>query len=271
MHIQPGISQYLRDEARSDATVRKTVTASRERNQAESMEILETAKAMMLREGVPEDVVDTVSQERMLGLSKDLIEYAYRDDYDAIVLGRRGLSRIQEVFMGSTSAQVVSHSLGTPVWIVDGDVRPQRILVAVDHSRSANQLVEYVSLMCEGIKDIHVTFYRIYPDESMEIPIGQDAATVDAMLADVESKASARFWPEVVGRMGKAGITSSQIEMRTAARTGKVGKMILDEARLNNFDTVVVGRRGDSKAFYFGRTSHYVTERMTEKTVWVVG
>ena len=91
------------------------------------------------------------------------------------------------------------------------------------------------------------------------------------MLADIETQVSARFWPEVIGRMGKAGITSSQIEMRTATRTGKVAKMILDEARLNNFDTVVVGRRGSSKAFYFGRTSHYVTERMTEKTVWVVG
>jgi nucleotide-binding universal stress UspA family protein len=271
MHIQPAISQYLRDEARTDPSIQRSLATTKERNSAASMELLETCRDMMLREGVPQASVDIVSQQRMLGLAKDIIEYAHREDYTAIILGRRGLSRVQEVFMGSTSAKVVSHTMGAPVWIVDGEVRPSRLLVAVDHSKSAYQLVDYVGLICADIKDIHITFYRIFPDESTPPPFTSDADTIDAMMADIETQTSARFWPEVIGRLGRAGIDSSQLEMHKARRTGKVGKMILDEARQSNCDTVVVGRRGSSNAFYFGRASHYVTERLTERTVWVVG
>jgi hypothetical protein len=54
--------------------------------------------------------------------------------YNAIVVGSRKISRLQQVFMGSVSANLVEHSEFIPVWIVDGEVTPDKIMVAVDGS-----------------------------------------------------------------------------------------------------------------------------------------
>jgi nucleotide-binding universal stress UspA family protein len=47
--------------------------------------------------------------------------------------------------------------------------------------------------------------------------------------------------------------------------------MIIDEAEKNDFDTVIIGRTGSDKAFYFGNVARYVSERIAERAVWVAG
>ena len=59
-----------------------------------------------------------------------VVKDAEKGLYDAIVVGRRGLSRAQKTFMGSVSAKLTTHSRVIPVWVVDGDVRSMKILVA---------------------------------------------------------------------------------------------------------------------------------------------
>jgi nucleotide-binding universal stress UspA family protein len=49
-----------------------------------------------------------------------------------------------------------------------------------------------------------------------------------------------------------------------------VGKMILAEAKKGNYGTVVVGRRGADQSRFFGSVSRYVTERITDRAMWLV-
>ncbi len=45
--------------------------------------------------------------------------------------------------------------------------------------------------------------------------------------------------------------------------------MISEEAKKGNYGTVVVGRRGANRAHFFGGVSRYVTERITDRALWL--
>jgi len=48
-----------------------------------------------------------------------ILERAEALDCRTVVLGRRGLSRVKEFFLGSVSKSVVGHARGRTVWVVD--------------------------------------------------------------------------------------------------------------------------------------------------------
>jgi nucleotide-binding universal stress UspA family protein len=158
-HGQPMISQYLLDEARTDPKANASLKKGIKKNTTEAQMLLEKQKKRMITMGVPGERIEMVAQQRMIGLSKGILEYARNGIYDAI----------------------------------------------------------------------------------------------DAMQ-----------------KLEKTGIAADRVEFITTKRKAKVGKMILDEAKKGNYGTVVVGRRGADRAHFFGSVSRYVTERITDRALWLV-
>ncbi len=271
-NVQPIISSYLLEEAHTDPKADAELRRLIEQQTADSNEMLEKARDQFVRMGVSQKCVKLVSQVRRQGQAKDIIDYAHQHLYDAIVVGRRGLSRIQKAFMGSTSAKVMEHAASIPVWIVDGDVKARNILIPVDISATAIQLVDYIGMMVGGQSDVRMTFFHV--DET---PVGSfvaggiyGRAIVDA-IAKGERNWQERFWVEARKSLEEAGIHSSRFEQLTVPRTGRIAKMILEQVQSGDYDTVVIGRRGSGNAFFFGSISHYVVERLTNRTLWLIG
>ncbi|MBC2709829.1 MAG: hypothetical protein HGJ94_02075 [Desulfosarcina sp.] len=73
-----------------------------------------------------------------------------------------------------------------------------------------------------------------------------------------------------VSKLKEAGIAADRVEIITTKRKARVGKMILAEAKKGNYGTVVVGRQGADRAHFFGSVSRYVTERLTNRALWLV-
>ena len=271
-NVQPIVSQYLLDEARIDPKAYSDLQRLINRQTAESNEMLESARGRFIRMGIKPDRIDVVSQVRMQGQAKDIIDYAHKHLYDAIVAGRRGLSRVQKAFMGSTSAKVMAHAAAIPVWIVDGEVRANNILAAVDASSAALQMVDYLAFMLAGHPEVRLTFYHVD-----EMPAGISYASdsseevLAAMVSQGEDNWQERFWQEAGKRLKAAGMAENRIEQLRAPRTGRIAKMILEQVQAGNFDTVVLGRRGAGNAFFLGSVSHYVSEHLVDRAVWLVG
>jgi nucleotide-binding universal stress UspA family protein len=272
-HVQPIISQYLLDEARTNPKINESLKKAIDQNTVLSHDMLDGCKKLMVQEGVDPALIDTVSQTRMLGLTKDIIEHSRKNLFDAMVIGRRGLSRVQEVFMGSTSAKLVEHSGGIPVWVVDGQVRPRRFLIAVDNIESAKLIVDHLCFVCAGMTDLELTFFHVPQSiKDHEAMASLTASTeVDELIARSEKQLLDSFWPQAVKQLISAGLESDQLGLITPAKSAKIGKMIIEEAKNNNYDTIVLGRRGSNKAYYFGSVSRYVTERLSEHAIWIVG
>jgi len=58
-----------------------------------------------------------VPQER--GVAQDVIATAENTGCDTIVVGRRNLSKVESIFLGSVSAALVKQAVGRTVWVVE--------------------------------------------------------------------------------------------------------------------------------------------------------
>ncbi len=72
----------------------------------------------MVRKGIDQDRIEVFTYPRKLGVAKDIINFAQERHYDAIVIGRRGLSKIQEMIMGSVSRYVINRAMNRALWVV---------------------------------------------------------------------------------------------------------------------------------------------------------
>lgn len=271
-HGQPMISQYLSDEARRDPKANATLKKVIKKNTAQAQMLLEKQKERMITMGIHNERIEMVAQQRMLGLAKDTLEYARKGVYDAIVVGRRGLSRIQKTFMGSTSANLLEGAEATPVWMVDGDVTSHRILVAVDGSESSYRALDHVGFMLSENPEIKFSLFHVSPDaEDIDaISLGKDDPEIKNIFIKGSERVIGKFFADAEQKLKEVGIAADRVEVITTRQKAKVGKMILDEAKKANYGTVVVGRRGVDRSHFFGSVSRYVTERITDRALWLV-
>jgi len=272
-HVQPIISQYFLDEAKTDPKIEEALKNVTDENTLASQEMLQKSKELLIGAGIHETNIVCVSQTRMLGLTRDIIEYGRKHRFDTIVAGRRGLSRLQKVFMGSTSAKLIEHSGPIPVWIVDGEVRPRRVLVAVDVQDPSSAVLDHIALMFAGITSVHLTFYHVLQNLRLgEIaPFTPGIAEIEQTIELHEKQTIADYWAATTQRLRSAGFKEEQLSIRAVRRTTKTAKMIIEEAEQNEFDTVIIGRTGSDKAFYFGNVARYVSERLTGRALWIIG
>ncbi len=271
-HGQPMISQYLLDEFRTDPKADATLKKVTKKNEETSLSLLENQKERVIRRGVPNECIGVVTQQRMLGLAKDILEYARKGAYDAIVVGRRGLSRVQRTFMGSTSSNLLERSEVIPVWMVDGDVKSQRILVAVDGSESSYRAVDHVIYMFSENPEIKFSLYHVSQDAEVvdTASFGNDDLDLKGIVTEGSKRIIGKFFADAEQKFKDAGIAANRVETIWAKQKGKMGRMILEEADKGDYGTVIVGRRGVNRAYFFGSVSRYVTERITDRALWLV-
>ncbi|MBW2194749.1 MAG: universal stress protein [Deltaproteobacteria bacterium] len=271
-HVQPTISQFLLDEAESDLRARQDLKIIVRNNTENAYHILEKHKNEMVRMGISEQAIETTTWPKILGLAKDVLVCAQQGLYDAIVVGRRGLSRTQKAFMGSTSANIVAHSEVVPVWVVDGDVISTKIMVAVDGSESAFAAVDHLVFLIGENRDITITLFHVVTTLGNYCGINFLEENDDSkeMLARGAKQCLERFYAHAKKRFEEVGLQDQQVEIKVTKRIRNVGKAIITEVQKGDYGTVVVGRRGVRGAFFMGSVSRYVTEKISNRAVWIV-
>lgn len=272
-HVQPGISQFLLDEARTSSQANAELKKVIRKNAADALAILEKFKEQMVRSGVDAARIELETKPKALGRAKDIIERGQQGLFDAIVVGRRGLTRTQKLLMGSLTANLVEHSRVIPLWVVDGEVSSPRIILAVDGSESSLRAVDHLSFMLGGMPpQSKITLFHVIPRAADYCVIRFDdrASDIDAVVTQGDRRCVDQFYAHALKKFKEAGIAEAQIQLKTHGRTANVGKAILAEARKGDYGTVVIGRRGVSRAFFMGSVSRYVVEKLSGRALWLV-
>jgi nucleotide-binding universal stress UspA family protein len=273
IHIQPIISQYLHEEARKDPQIAEVLKRVIAHNQEKSSEVLDKSKQLLKDKGVRPAAIETVAKPRAMGLAKDILEYAHARPFEAIVAGRRGLARVQKIFMGSVSSTLADYSGGIPIWIVDGDMRLGKILVAIDVMVPWQPVIDHLVAVCAGMRDLRLIFYHVMQSDQVDeeaffIPGMKE---IGEMISRNEKERLDDFWDQATSRLIEAGFNRRQLEILAPPKTARVGKMIIRMVESQNIDTVLIGRRGGNQAVYLGSESRYVIERLAGRAVWVLG
>ena len=231
-------------------------SASEYQQEKEIQELMERARQLFLDRGVPEDAVVAKIQQRQVGIARDIISESERD-YQAVVLGRWGMSLLKDFLWGSIADKLLGRLTHVPLCVVGGTPHVGKILVGMDASEGAMRAVDYVGTMVSP--HLEVTLYHAVraPDEE---------------ISHKAEKSMKSVFEKATSRLENAGFRRSQITTRTATGVLSRAGAIIQYALKGEYGTIVVGRRGLSEVeeFSMGRVSNKVIHMAKELAVWVV-
>jgi nucleotide-binding universal stress UspA family protein len=166
----------------------------------------------ILRQGEPKDVVCQVADEI---------------DADLIIMGSRGLKRLQSILSNSVSQYVFQLS-SRPMLLVKDDIyvkRINRIMVAMDDSEASKQCLKLAIFMLRGIPGGQLILANVISD------IRGPSADVPEVKAEQN--------PVLIAAVSEA--RKQGIEPRTVIAVGKPGEKICRMTEEFNVDLLLLG------------------------------
>ena len=272
LNVHPKVSDYLVEDAKKDSQSLATLKKVIKKNQEESDRLLSESKKVMIKMGIGDDRIETVSQKQTRGTAKAILDHGNKSLCDAIVLGRRGVSRLAESFMGSITNSVLEHTDNTPVWAIGGDVKPSKIMIAIDGSESSLRAVDHVSFILGDSPDSEITLLHVTPRlrDYCAVDFGEEGDPMKEVISSGDKQCVGSFYIHARERFANAGMDESQIDIQEVTTTLNIGKTIVDEALKGGFSTVVVGRKGMNNSFFMGSVSSRVLANAKDCAVWLV-
>jgi len=224
----------------------------RDSGTATARKILSEAREQLLWAGFPEEMIDSRTQLQQLSTAMDIIQESERGGYDAIALGKRTISRLEEFLERSTTKEVLEKAALLPLWFC----RPLEescsgMLLCMDGSEASERMADHVGRILQVEPSQRITLFRV-----------TDRAGAGKGEALEKGRAILR------GR----GIPQENILTETAV-SSHPGKTIADKAGREAYAVVAVGRTGRGsgalKKLILGSTSHHLFRELTRSTLWV--
>jgi nucleotide-binding universal stress UspA family protein len=275
MHVLSTEPEPFQDMEKEKLFSRKMQTKQAEwiRKEKESAQkFLEEARHILLEANLREGNVGLILQERQVGIARDIIAESSKG-YDAVVIGRQGLSKFRDIFLGSVSYKIVQAVGDIPVWVIGGDIRSRKILVAVDGSKNSRKAVDYVGKFA-STNGAEVTLFnavREFRLAMLDIATPGGEEIEGKILAELEKDVQ-RMFDSYRRRLEKAGVETRGISSKYILQSRSRSGDILKEAKEGDFGTIVMGRRGLSRVHEFplGRVTTKVLNRADLFALWIV-
>ncbi|MCB2186647.1 MAG: universal stress protein [Deltaproteobacteria bacterium] len=146
-----------------------------------------------------------------------------------------------------------------------------RLLVGVSEDPHSLDAVRYVASVLGGSDACRIRLVAVYIPQDLDAFAGDREA-----WADDAARRKEELWDrlETARReLVEAGLPEYNVSSELVEAQGRtVGATLMDEQKKGGFGTMVVGRRGLSKAeeFLFGSVSNTVIHRAVDCCVWVV-
>ncbi|WP_462324320.1 universal stress protein [Desulfoplanes sp.] len=221
----PHMNVDLTKDALSNITEADTLAATYKRkgNQA-----LSRAKALLIGNGFPKEMIETKLQPKQYGTAMDIIQEAERGYYDAVLLGRRGLSMFEELVDDSISKHILREEINFPLWICkEPEAGRKNVLLCADGSEESLRVADHVGFMLAPSDRHEVTLFHVCDTDKKKIAISFDAAKT-ALVA--------------------AGFPPARIHEKVE-RCGNVAQTILDYALANNYAAIAMGTTGAGQKY----------------------
>ncbi len=241
-------------------------------------DFMERASRILKTAGYSTDSISVVVRQRKGGIARDIGREAQKG-YDALVLGRRGVSRFKDFIIGSVANKLIDHLQNVPLWVVGGHPDTKKILVAMDGSEGAMAAAEYVGNVLgdacpellllnvvRGLLALELSYEELSFEERDLIKLTKEE--LEKAKVEMES-----VFEDATKKLEQKGVDIRRIKTKFVSEAISRAGSIVEEADKGGYDTIVVGRRGLSKveAFFMGRVSSKVMQLAKEKALWIVG
>jgi len=221
-------------------------------NKEKGQKALNAAKKILEDLGFAQEQVITKVQSRKLSRAEDIIHEGSEGNYDALVLGRRGLSWIEEAFDESVSKRILERKYDFPLWLCRmPDVERKNVLVCLDGSDPAYRIADHVGFALHDETKHRVQLLRVKNDRS--------EPGSDAIFKKAKEQLLKNTFPEHL-------IDIREIEGSDPA------KVILEEAESGRYAAVAAGWTGAGKGalerIFYGSNCHKLLNELKHAALW---
>ncbi len=215
---------------------------------------LERARDYLVQAGFPAQNVSVKLGFRQRSTALDIIDEGVKGMYDAIVMGRRGLSRLEELVQDSVSRVVATTRMEIPIWISHTpDADRANVLLCVDGSDQSLRAADHVGFVLADEPGHTVRLYHIWD------PAKEDLLEAQDIIDQAREVLLSNGLPE--------GRISQQIDRGTAS-----ARRIVHEAEKGGYAVIAVGRSGADRPFmgvFMGSVSLSLLRSLGKSALWV--
>jgi len=210
---------------------------------------LESARQRLVMGGFLEENILCKIKKRSLSKVKDIIQEANRGQYDAVALGRRGISRLEEMISDSVSMRILEQERKSPLWLCrEPDPGRRNVLLCVNGSEPALRIADHVGFMLKNEDSHSITLFHVNQQGTKGTDILDQAGQ------------------ELV----RNGIASERIITKTATGSN-AEQIIIQEATTGKYAVVAAGysEKAKSGLFRMGSTSKKMAYNLKGAALWL--
>ena len=216
---------------------------------------LNRAKGKLVESGFRPENIDQKLIFRQGTKALDILQEAEKGLYDAVLLGRRGLSRLEEALLQeSVSRTILCEETVAPLWICrQPETGRRNVLVCVDGSEPASRMVDHVGFILSRERKHEVTLARV-------LPPGEEDGETERIFEHCRRILEENDYP--LEQVGTKVLASRN-----------VAQAILAEVEKGNYAVVAVGRSGTGgcslRNLFLGSVSYALFRETRKAVLWV--
>ena len=237
---------------------KRTMESERQREakakeyKAKGQKVLNDAKIVLENYGFQSDQIVIKVQQRMVSRAGDIIHEGSKGKYDALVLGRRGLSWLEEFFEESISKEIIDKKYDFPLWLCrTPDLERKNVLICLDGSDPAYRIADHVGFILQEERKHRVTLLNIKTDSS------------ELKTEDIFEKGSKQ--------MTKNDFPDTMIDIKQIEGSDPA-KAILEETEKGKYAAVAAGWTGAGKGtlqrIIYGSNCYKLFRELERSALW---
>ena len=251
-----------------------TLSNEEQKRYASAKRYLNKAEERLVRNGISAKQVTSEVKISTTSPAAEVLNVARKGMFDALVLGRHGVSKLEELIMGSVSNTMFEKCHDVPIWIVDGQVDSRKFLVPVDGSHFTLRALDHLCFMLKDNPYAEITLFH--------------SAAMFAQKQDLKSDYCSLYLPpEWCGEHNddkdlyflaprqmliNSGFPPERIHRRETKKGMYPSRQIVRQALIDDFGTIVMGRRDkEIVKGVFGSVTEKVVAMSVDTTIWIVG
>lgn len=177
--------------------------------------------------GFPPDNIFSKLKKQEFSKVGEIIQEGEKGNYDAVVIGRRGLSMLEEAFEQSFSTDLFNESFTFPVWLCrSSGSNGKNVLLYLDGSQTSFRMTDHVGFIL-GLEKKH---------------------RVDILISDEKADANDTLKKSKKILLGH-GLPEELIR-HTLSSSDNIAKKILDAVDKEQYAAVALGRSGKEKNLF---------------------
>ncbi|MGD2097619.1 MAG: universal stress protein [Desulfobacterales bacterium] len=244
----------------------------REHSTASINDFMEVAQAVLMEAGFEPPAVEIKVKGLKSGIARDIHNESQRG-YAALVVGRTGVNKIDDITMGSVAAKLVDVTAHIPIIVVGEHQDSKKIIIALDGSTSAMRAVRFVAalvdpdpceiILCHVVRPlgaIHISAKELFTKKHEKEWIAVNQRKMVPVF--IEAKKHLRH----------AGIAESNLSTEILTYETSRAAAIARAARDGGYHTIAIGRRGFTsvKTFTLGRVCRKIIHFAFRPALWIV-